>query len=122
MISIQELTSVQRAFLESYFRSIFDGENDELVDADETSYVSELSKTEFTEGDIVSGNLVKVAKNLLVKGCLADVHSEKLGSGYTLTVDFNEQTARLIYQLTQAAKEEGRFRELSGFTAQAPKM
>lgn len=120
---IKDLTPSERAFLTSYFRSIFDGDP-EFADADEETFVTELSSTDFTEAEeSVHGRLVNVAKVLLAKGLLGEVHTEPAEkSGHLLTVVFNETTARTIYGLVQETKRAGTFHGLSGLTSPAVKM
>lgn len=114
---VSTLTRAQRAFLESYFKSIFDGDP-EFADADEATYLDELSSTEFSDGDAVHGRIVNIAKALQEKGLLREVISDPANSGHFLTVRFNEQTAKVIYQLVQQTKDNGTFYEMAGLTPQ----
>jgi hypothetical protein len=109
---IKDLTAGQRAFLVSYFPSIFD-EDAGFADANEETFIDELSATEFSDGDAVHGRLVNIAKALQSKNMLREVIADPADSGYFLTVRFNEATARSIFALVQETKRDGTFYDLA---------
>lgn len=112
MQPISDLTGPQRDFLTSYFKSIFH-EDAEFAEADEATFVAELSTTEFSDADTVHGRIANIAKTLQAKGLLAEVQSDPAESGRFLTVQFNENTARTIFALVQDTKSEGTFYDLA---------
>jgi hypothetical protein len=116
MSMVKSLTGPQRDFLISYFKAIFH-DDAEFAEADEAKYLAELGQTDFSHGDIVHGRVVMIARALEKKGILAEVDSEALDGGHTLYIAFNENTARVVYDLVQETKAEGTFYELAGLPA-----
>lgn len=110
-MKVQDLTVLQRKFLESYFVSLFEGDPD-FIDASEEEYLAELSTLDFGDGFHSGASQLRVARNLKERGLLAraDVIRQKDTGENNLVVEFNEKTARLMFELVQEAKKNGALR------------